>query len=123
MTTRSERSKRNTETEHITSRHWNIGTPEHRETGTPEHRGLAARTGRGLGATCRAGQSLPAPAYDARMASDASPAIRIERATGAAIEGYLDVLAALRIRVFREYPYLYDGSLAYEQEYLASYAG
>ncbi len=58
-----------------------------------------------------------------RMASDASPAIRIECATGAAIERYLDALAALRIGVFREYPYLYDGSLAYEHEYLASYAG
>lgn len=58
------------------------------------------------------------------MVSDASPAtIRIERATGAAIERYLDALAALRIGVFREYPYLYDGSLAYEHEYLASYAG
>ena len=57
------------------------------------------------------------------MASDASPAIRIERATGAAIERYLDALAALRIAVFREYPYLYEGSLAYEHEYLASYAG
>ena len=57
------------------------------------------------------------------MASDASPAIRIERATGAEIERYLDALAALRIAVFREYPYLYDGSLAYEHEYLASYAG
>lgn len=57
------------------------------------------------------------------MASDASPAIRIERATGAAIERYLDALAALRIGVFREYPYLYEGSLDYEHEYLASYAG
>jgi GNAT superfamily N-acetyltransferase len=57
------------------------------------------------------------------MASDASPAIRIERAIGAAIARYLDALAALRIGVFREYPYLYDGSLAYEHEYLASYAG
>jgi GNAT superfamily N-acetyltransferase len=59
-----------------------------------------------------------------RMASDASPAaVRIERATGAAIMHYFDALAALRIGVFREYPYLYDGSLAYERDYLASYAG
>lgn len=57
------------------------------------------------------------------MASDASPAIRIERATGAAIARYVDALAALRIGVFREYPYLYEGSLAYEHQYLASYAG
>ena len=57
------------------------------------------------------------------MASDDSPTIRIERATGAEIERYLDALAALRTGVFREYPYLYDGSPAYEHEYLASYAG
>lgn len=30
-------------------------------------------------------------------------------------------LAALRITVFREYPYLYDGSEAYEREYLQRY--
>ncbi|HEX2691045.1 MAG TPA: GNAT family N-acetyltransferase [Kofleriaceae bacterium] len=48
--------------------------------------------------------------------------IRIELATGAAIAPYLDALAALRIAVFREYPYLYEGSLDYERHYLASYA-
>lgn len=47
---------------------------------------------------------------------------RIELATGAAIEPHLDALAALRISVFREYPYLYEGSLDYERDYLASYA-
>lgn len=31
-------------------------------------------------------------------------------------------LARLRIGVFREFPYLYDGSLDYEREYLAGYA-
>jgi len=31
-------------------------------------------------------------------------------------------LARLRIDVFRAYPYLYDGSLVYEQEYLAYFA-
>lgn len=35
---------------------------------------------------------------------------------------YLPALAALRIEVFREYPYLYEGTLAYEQRYLESYA-
>lgn len=30
-------------------------------------------------------------------------------------------LARLRITVFREYPYLYDGSLAYEENYLTTY--
>jgi len=47
---------------------------------------------------------------------------RIAVATGAAIEAHFEALAALRIAVFREYPYLYEGSLDYERHYLASYA-
>jgi GNAT superfamily N-acetyltransferase len=34
----------------------------------------------------------------------------------------LDDLASLRIRVFRDWPYLYDGDRAYEAEYLRPYA-
>jgi len=34
---------------------------------------------------------------------------------------FLADLARLRIRVFREYPYLYDGSQEYEEKYLAHY--
>lgn len=49
--------------------------------------------------------------------------IRVELATGAAIRAHLGAIAALRIAVFREYPYLYEGSMAYEHEYLGSYAG
>ena len=48
--------------------------------------------------------------------------IRIELATGAAIAPYLGAVAALRIAVFREYPYLYEGSIDDEHRYLASYA-
>lgn len=48
--------------------------------------------------------------------------IRIERLTGAEIEAYLDALAGLRISVFRAFPYLYDGDMDYEREYLRSYA-
>lgn len=40
---------------------------------------------------------------------------------GAEIEPYLDELARLRIAVFREFPYLYDGSLDYEKNYLQTY--
>lgn len=40
---------------------------------------------------------------------------------GPGLEPHLDALGALRIAVFREYPYLYDGSLAYEREYLGTY--
>lgn len=42
---------------------------------------------------------------------------------GADLEPHLDALGRLRIEVFREYPYLYDGSLEYEREYLGTYAG
>ena len=40
---------------------------------------------------------------------------------GEEIRPYLDAAARLRIEVFREYPYLYEGSAAYEQEYLTAY--
>jgi GNAT superfamily N-acetyltransferase len=35
---------------------------------------------------------------------------------------FIDALADLRIRVFRDFPYLYDGDRAYEQKYLLTYA-
>lgn len=41
---------------------------------------------------------------------------------GAGIGPHLDSVAALRIAVFREWPYLYDGDEAYEREYLQRYA-
>ena len=34
---------------------------------------------------------------------------------------FLDQLAQLRINVFREFPYLYDGNIDYETEYLSVY--
>lgn len=42
--------------------------------------------------------------------------------TGASISELFDDLARLRIQVFRDYPYLYEGSVDYEHEYLATYA-
>ena len=41
---------------------------------------------------------------------------------GTAVAPYLAVLAELRIAVFRDWPYLYDGDAAYEAKYLATYA-
>lgn len=40
---------------------------------------------------------------------------------GAELSPHLDALGTLRITVFREYPYLYDGSLEYERDYLQCY--
>lgn len=46
---------------------------------------------------------------------------RLEVLTGAALAAALPDVARLRIEVFRAFPYLYDGDLAYEQAYLQSY--
>lgn len=48
--------------------------------------------------------------------------MQIERFTGADVRPHLDAVAALRIEVFREYPYLYDGDRAYERRYLRTYS-
>ncbi len=48
--------------------------------------------------------------------------ICVESLTGDAIKSVLPDLARLRIVVFRDWPYLYDGSLAYEEDYLAKFA-
>ena len=48
-------------------------------------------------------------------------ALEFLRLTGDEIAPYVDDLAALRIRVFRDFPYLYDGDVGYERDYLATY--
>jgi GNAT superfamily N-acetyltransferase len=48
--------------------------------------------------------------------------MEIRIATGNDIVPWLDEVAALRIEVFREWPYLYDGDAAYERQYLQAYA-
>ena len=47
--------------------------------------------------------------------------ITVRALTGADLESALDGVAALRIAVFRDWPYLYDGSQEYEREYLQTY--
>ncbi|WP_242106804.1 GNAT family N-acetyltransferase [Luteimonas aquatica] len=51
-----------------------------------------------------------------------SAAPRIDRFRGSEVAGHLGAVARLRIAVFRDYPYLYDGDPAYEERYLATYA-
>lgn len=48
--------------------------------------------------------------------------IRVGTLTGSALRAVLDEVARLRITVFREWPYLYEGTLAYERDYLAQFA-
>ena len=47
--------------------------------------------------------------------------IRVAALTGADLEAALDDVARLRIAVFRDWPYLYDGDLDYERGYLSVY--
>jgi len=48
-------------------------------------------------------------------------ALTIREIDGPELKPWLDALGGLRIRVFREYPYLYEGSLEYERDYLRVY--
>jgi GNAT superfamily N-acetyltransferase len=48
--------------------------------------------------------------------------IRIDALTGDDIARCLPDVARLRIAVFRDWPYLYDGSMQYETSYLAKFA-
>ncbi|MBY8964936.1 GNAT family N-acetyltransferase [Algiphilus sp. NNCM1] len=50
-----------------------------------------------------------------------SPELSTHLLNGEGARPYLDALARLRIAVFAEWPYLYDGSLQYEQDYLEQY--
>jgi len=45
----------------------------------------------------------------------------IKTVSGPELQQWLEPVAALRIRVFRDYPYLYEGTLDYEKDYLRRY--
>lgn len=47
--------------------------------------------------------------------------IEVRALQGAELEAHLEDVALLRIAVFRDWPYLYDGTLDYEREYLKTY--
>lgn len=47
--------------------------------------------------------------------------VTVRALTGPALEAALEGVASLRIAVFRDWPYLYDGSLEYERAYLRTY--
>ena len=47
--------------------------------------------------------------------------VTVRALTGAELEAALEGVASLRIAVFRDWPYLYDGSLEYERAYLQTY--
>lgn len=47
--------------------------------------------------------------------------LTLQRLSGDKLNQYIPALARLRIQVFRDWPYLYDGDLAYEEKYLQTY--
>ncbi len=47
--------------------------------------------------------------------------LEILKVRGKELEPYVEKLAELRIKVFFEFPYLYDGDLDYERKYLKTY--
>lgn len=48
--------------------------------------------------------------------------LKVTAVTGDDITPYLDDLAQLRMTVFHDWPYLYDGTVAYEKDYLATFS-
>ena len=48
--------------------------------------------------------------------------VKIETLRGREIIPYIHKIAALRIAIFREYPYLYEGDMSYEERYLLMYS-
>lgn len=54
--------------------------------------------------------------------SESPPPLRVAPLTGAALIAALPDLARLRIAVFRDWPYLYAGDAAYEENYMRAYA-
>lgn len=47
---------------------------------------------------------------------------RVDSLTGEAMRAAIPALARLRVAVFRDWPYLYDGTLEYESSYLRRFA-
>ncbi|MEQ6884460.1 GNAT family N-acetyltransferase [Salicola sp. Rm-C-2C1-2] len=47
--------------------------------------------------------------------------VKLERVNGEQIRPWVNAVAGLRIQVFREWPYLYDGNMNYEAQYLETY--
>jgi GNAT superfamily N-acetyltransferase len=47
--------------------------------------------------------------------------VKVRQLSAAEAEAAFDDLARLRIEVFRDFPYLYEGDLDYERRYLATY--
>lgn len=70
-----------------------------------------------------ASDPVPGTRGDAYFHDMASPSdLAVECLRGPQVLPYLEDVARLRIEVFRDYPYLYEGDPEYERRYLAAYA-
>lgn len=49
------------------------------------------------------------------------PSIKIKTISGNELIPYVDEIAKLRIKIFKDFPYIYDGDFTYEKEYLQPY--
>lgn len=47
--------------------------------------------------------------------------VTVKRVVGSELAAHIGDVARLRIQVFRDFPYLYDGTAAYEEKYLRTY--
>ena len=56
------------------------------------------------------------------MATDEKKKLEVKSVTGPDILPVLPDLSRLRMIVFRDWPYLYEGTLDYEQKYLEKFA-
>ncbi len=63
------------------------------------------------------------PTYSRGIRETAARDLHVETFVGSSVARYLPAIAVLRIEVFREWPYLYEGSVDYEARYLANYTG
>lgn len=63
----------------------------------------------------------PLPLPENRITFYMDKSLYIKTISGKEIASFIPALAKLRITVFREFPYLYDGSLEYEEDYLQTY--
>ena len=56
------------------------------------------------------------------MEQTQTSAVTVKTYSGNEVENFKESLANLRIEVFRDFPYLYDGSYEYEEEYLDTFS-
>ncbi len=65
--------------------------------------------------------SVQSTMQEITMTDQSAQNIHIKALTGSQAREYLDDIIRIRFTLFKEYPYLYEGTLAYERDYLETY--